>query len=88
MHIFVVANGRWQICRLLCNKYTKTKLKYNFSSGKGSFASSRYCSPLQLKSALIGLKVFKGSRYESRIIFPGIFSHESRELVRVCGSFE
>ena len=27
MHIFVVTDGRWQICRLLCDKNTK----YNFS---------------------------------------------------------
>ena len=30
MHIFVVTDGRPQICRLLCNK-SITKLKYNFS---------------------------------------------------------
>ena len=30
MHIFVVTDGRWQICCLLCNKNTN-ELKYNFS---------------------------------------------------------
>ena len=28
MHILIVTDGRWPICRLLCNK---NKLKHNFS---------------------------------------------------------
>ena len=44
MHIFLVTDGRWQICWLLCNKNkNKNELNYNFSDGV-SLLSSHDCN--------------------------------------------